>query len=129
MKTLHSRPTLSVELSQFRGIAPASAPARVRVAAAAPTPAATPRAKPEKRITFAGIGGGGFRQPAVARQSNTEPDAVRIQNQKRVDASWDRATAAVGMNKSDAASIHNQKRIDAMWDQAAVAAGIVKQST
>jgi hypothetical protein len=99
MKILLSRSEQSIGLAHFRGIAPASARARVRAVAAAPTPATKPRARSQKRITFAGIGGGGFRQQAAANQTNTVSDAVRIRNQKRIDAMWDQAAVTAGIVK------------------------------
>jgi hypothetical protein len=69
-----------------------AAPGSVRVTADRPASATKPRAKPEKRITFVGIGG-------VCSDPNAESDAVRVYNQQRIDAIWDRAAVTSGIVK------------------------------
>ena len=93
METKRPRSVVSVATIHFAGIKLAR-PAKA--AAGRPASAATPKPRREKRVSFAGIGGGGYAQPAATA---ADPAPARIARQRRIDALWDSASAAAGIMK------------------------------
>ncbi len=94
MKTRHPRQTVSIATAHFRGIKIARTGA---AAAKRPRPAAPAPAAPARRVTFAGIGGGGRALPAIAPVAKADPAAARSARQRRIDALWDASAERAGI--------------------------------